>query len=75
MIYLKCDPPCGPDPCTRRGGKIRCRLDHHLETELLELGWKPEYLLDQHGNIFTRWHPPVGVVRLRPDLGPPMLDV
>ena len=46
-----------------------------LEEDLLAMGWKPEYLVDQHGNEFTRWHPPVGGVRCRPDLGPPMLDV
>ncbi len=24
---LRCEPPCGPDPCTRRAGSILCRLD------------------------------------------------
>ena len=46
-----------------------------LEEDLLAMEWTPECLVDQNGNAFTRWHPPVGGVRRRPDLGPPMLDV
>ena len=54
-----CDPPCGPDPCTRHGGTILCRFDSDWWTPAEEKARVA--LAIQQGRTANDWYIRAGV--------------